>query len=71
MDDLKGVRIGVVDRHLLGGERVIEHLDLDARIGERARRVEAQGFEIARQDLHGGQAAVLHRGDEIGARGER
>ena len=41
------------------------HLDLNASVREGARRIETEGFEIAHQHLHGGDAADLHRRDEI------
>ena len=65
VDDLEGAGIGVVDAPLLGGERVFEDLDLDAVIGERPGLVEAEGLEVARDHLHRGDAAGLHRGDEF------
>ena len=71
MDDLEGAGIGVVDADLLGRERVLQHLHLDALIGERARGIEAERLEVARQHLHRGDPALLHGGDEIGAGGER
>ena len=53
-----------------GGELVLDQLVLDAVVGERAGRIEAERLEIARQHFHGGDAAGLDRRDELGARGE-
>ena len=67
MDDLEGAGIGVIDADLLGRELVLQHLDLDALVGERARGVEAERLEVAREHLHRGDAALLHGGDELRA----
>ena len=71
VDDREGAGIGVVDADLLGRELVLDQLVLDAFVGERAGRIEAERLEIARQHLHRRDAAVLDRLDEFGARGER
>lgn len=71
MDDLKGAGIGIVDADLLRRQRMLKEVDLDAVIGERARRVEAERLEVARQHLHGGDAAFVHGRDELGTRRER
>ncbi len=70
MNDLEGAGIGVVDADLLGRERVLDQLVLDAFVGQRPRRIEAERLEIPGQHLHGGNAAGLDRLDELGARGE-
>ena len=63
--------IGVVDADLLGRELVFDQFVFDALVGERARRVEAERLEVARQHLHRRDAALLDRLDELGTRGER
>ena len=65
VNDLEGAGVGVVDADLLRRELVLQHLDLDAGVGEGARRIEAERLEIARQHLHGGDAARLHRRDKV------
>ena len=70
VDDRERAGIGVVDADLLVGEPVLDQLVFDALIGERAGGVEAERLQIARQHLHGGDAASLDRLDEFGARGE-
>ena len=67
VNDLKGFRIGVVDADLLRRERVLDDLDLDALVRQRARDIEAERFQIARQHFHGGDAARLDGRDKIGA----
>ena len=67
VDDLEGVGIGVVDAPLLVRERVLQDVDLDAVVGERAGLVETQCLEVARHHLHRGHPAGLHGGDEGGA----
>ena len=71
MDDLERAGIGVVDADLLRRQLVLDKLVFDALVGQRARRVEAERLEIARQHLHGRDAALLDRLDELGPRGER
>ena len=61
VDDLEGAGIGVVDADLLGRERVLDQLVLDALVGERPGGIEAERLEIAGQHLHGGDAAGLDR----------
>ena len=46
---------------------MFDDLDLDALIRQRARDIEPERFQIARQHLHGGDAARLDGGDKIGA----
>ena len=70
VDDLKSVRIGVVDADLLRRKRVLDDLDLDTLVRQGARGIEAQRFEVAGQDFHGGDAARLDGGDKIGPRSE-
>ena len=64
VDDPERARVAVPDVALGLGERVFEDVDLDAVVGERARLVEPEGFEVPRDDLHGGDPAALHRRDE-------
>ena len=71
MDDAERAGIGVVDANLLGRELVLDEFVLDALVGQRARRVETERLEVARQHLHGRDAALLDRLDELGAGGER
>ena len=70
MDDLEGAGIGVVNPDLLRRERVHDQLIFDAFIGERARGIEAERFEIAGQHFHRRDAAGLDRLHEFGAGGE-
>ena len=65
VDDLEGAGVGVIDADLLRRELVLQHLDLDAGVGKRTRRIEAERLEIARQHLHGGDPARLHRRDKF------
>ena len=67
VDDLEGAGIGVVDAPLFRRQGVFENLDLDTVIGERAGLVETEGLQVPRDHLHRGDAARLHRRDEIGA----
>ena len=67
VDDLEGLGIAVVDAPLRGGEGVVEDVDLDALVGQRAGLVEAEGLQVAGDDFHGGDASGLHGGDEVGA----
>ena len=70
VDHLEGAGVGVVDAPLLGRERVLDELVLDALVGERPCRVEAEALEVARQHLHRRHAAGLDGLHELGARGE-
>ena len=70
VDDLEGPGIGVVDADLLGRQRVLDDLDLDALVGQRARDIEPKRFEVARQHFHGGDAARLDGRDKIRPVGE-
>jgi hypothetical protein len=49
---------------------VLDQLVLDALVGERPRRVEAEALEIACQHLHRGHAAGLDGLHELGPRRE-
>ena len=71
VDDRERAGIGVVDADLLGRELMLDQLVFDALVGERARRIETERLEIARQHLHRRDAAGLDRLDELGAGGER
>ena len=71
VNDLERVGIGIVDRDLLRRQRVLDDLVLDALERQRARGIEAERLQIARQHLHRGDAAAFHRGDELGAGRER
>ena len=70
VDDLPGVGVGVVDRDLLGGQRVLEDVVFDAFEGKCAGRVEPLELQVARDDFHGGDAACADCLDEGLARGE-
>ena len=70
VDHLEGAGVGVVDAPLLGRERVLDELVLDALVGERPRGVEAEALEVAGQHLHGRHAAGLDGLHELGPRGE-
>ena len=70
MDDLERQGIGVVDADLIRRELVLDKLVFDAFVGERPRGIETERLEVARQHLHGGDAAFLDRGDELSAIGE-
>ena len=70
VDDAERPGIGVVDADLLVGEPVLDQLIFDALVAERAGRIEAERLHVARQDLHGRDAAGLDRLDELGPRGE-
>ena len=71
VDDLEGAGIGVVDAPLLVRERVLEDVDLDPVVAERAGLVEAEGLEVARHHLHRRDPARFHGGDEVGPGLER
>ena len=71
MDDRERSGVGVVNADLLVGQPVLDQLVLDAFIGERAGRIEAERLEVARQHLHRGDATRLNRLDELHARCER
>ena len=71
MDDREGAGVGVVDADLLKRELVLDKLLFDAFVGERAGGIETERLQVTRQHLHRGDAAVLDRLDELGARGER
>jgi hypothetical protein len=70
VDHLEGTGIGIVDAALLGCQRMLDQLVLDALVGERACRVESEALKIARQHLHRRHAAGLDRLDELGPRYE-
>src|ERR1700746_2656392 len=70
MYDAECAGIGIVDTDLLGRELVLDEFVFDTLIGERARRVEAERLEVARQHLHGRNSALLDRLDEFGPSGE-
>src|SRR3546814_4060664 len=61
----------VVDADLLRGELVLEHLIFDAVEGQRAGGIEAEGLQIAGQNLHRSDPAILDRADEFAPRRER
>ena len=70
VDDRERPGIGVVDADLLVGELVLDQFVFDALVAERARRIEAEGLEVARQHFHRRDAAGLDGFDELGPRGE-
>ena len=71
VNDLERVGIRIVDRDLLRGERVLDDLVEDALERQRARGIEAERLQIARQHLHRGNTAAFHRGNELGPGRER
>ena len=71
VDDLEGSGVGIVDAPLLVRERVLQDVDLDPVIGERAGLVEAEGLQVARHHFHRRDPARLHGGDEVGAGSRR
>ena len=70
VDDAEGARVLVPDVPLRVGERMLEDVDFDAVVGERAGLVEAERLQVAGDDLHGRDAAALHGADEVEAVGE-
>ena len=71
VNDAERAGIGIVNADLLVGELVLDQIIFDALVAERPRRIEAERPQVARQHLHGRDAAGLDRLDELGARGER
>lgn len=71
MDDGESVGVGVVDLALRLGEGVLEDFNFDAVVAQYSRAIQAEGLEVARDQLHCGDAAGVHRGDEVGAGIER
>ena len=70
VNDRERPGVGVIDAALLAGERMLDQFVFDAVVGERARSVEAERTQIARQHFHSGDAAVFDGLDEFGACGE-
>ena len=60
VNDLEGLGIGIVDAPLFRRQRMLQDIDLDAVIAERAGLVEAERLEIARNHLHRRHAAGFH-----------
>ena len=71
VNDAESSGVGIVNTDLLIGELVLHQIILDGLIAERACRIEAERAQIARQHLHGRDAAGLDRLDKLGAGGER
>ena len=71
VDDLERVGVGIVDPALLVGEGVLQQFDFHPVVGQRPGLVEPERLQIAGDDFHGGDAAGLHRRDEVGALLER
>lgn len=71
VDHLERGGIAVVDGDLFGRQLVDQHVVFDALVGHRARDVEAERLQVARDDLHGGDAALFHRADKGAAILER
>ena len=67
VNDPEGAGVAVPDIALGRRQAVFEDVDFDAAVRQRARLVEAEGFEIPRDDFHRGDPAPLHGGDEVGA----
>src|SRR3546814_14927969 len=61
----------VVDADLLRGELVLENLIFDAVEGQRAGGIEAEGHQIAGQNVHRSDPAILDRADEFAPRSDR
>jgi hypothetical protein len=58
--------VSIVDANLLRRELVFDELVLDALVGQRARCIEAERLEVARQHLHRRNTALLDRLDKLG-----
>ena len=71
VDDLERAGVGVVGLALGGRDGVLEDVDLDAGVTEGAGLVEAEGLQVAGDDLEGGHAAGVHGLDELVAVLER
>ena len=71
VNDLERLSVGVVDADLLRCQGMLDDLDLDAFVRQRARDIETERFQVAREHLHGGDAARLDGSDEIGSVRER
>ena len=67
VDDAEGAGVTVPDVALRRGEGVLEDVDFDAVVGQRARLVETEGLQVAGDDLQRGDAAAFHRADEVRA----
>ena len=59
IDHLERACIGIVDADLLGRQRMLQNIDLDALVGQGAGGIETKRFQIASEHLHGGDAAGL------------
>jgi len=70
MDDRPGLRIGIVDRNLIVGQAMLEDFVLDTREGKRAGRVEAERFEVPRDQFHCRNASIANVGNKGLAIGE-
>src|SRR6266702_1845563 len=70
MDDAERAGISVVDTNLLGRELMFDEFVFNSLVGQRARSIEAERLEVARQHLHRRDSALLDRLDELGPGGE-
>ncbi len=70
VDDLEGAGVGIVDANLLGSQRMLDQFVLDALVGQRTGRIEAERLQVAGQHLHGGDATGFDRLHELRTRGE-
>ena len=70
VDDRERPGIFVVNADLLVGEPMLDQFVLDALIRQRARRIEPERLQVARQDFHGRDAAGFDCLHEFATRGE-
>src|SRR3546814_6519651 len=61
VDDRPGVSIGIIDRDLILGQAMLKDIILDTSEGECARGIEAERFEIPRDQFHRCNSAKIGR----------
>ena len=66
VDDLEGPRVLVVDAGLLGGQHVLEDVDLDAGVGQGPGLVPPERLAVPGDHLERGHPARVHRLHEVG-----
>src|SRR3546814_13741378 len=71
VDDRPGVSIGIIDRDLILGQAMLKDIILDTSEGECARGIEAERFEIPRDQFHRCNSAIADIGNERLAIGKR
>jgi hypothetical protein len=71
VNDLEGMSVGIVDADLFRSQRMLDDLDFDAFVRQRACGIKSERFQIASEDFHGGNAAGLYGCDKVCAVGER